>query len=169
MKKLSYVCLMICALGLVTVGGCSKTPTPAPSPKPILESAPAPAVPAEGVMVAKGGAVMAGSTTGGSSYRKVYENPFTTSGTYTWKGVATAPAVRAVEMTYPTGVTNANTFALSYTRNGITRDLLSVNGTMHTITWYVPGEFYAIEGDVWSWSNSAAGAATLTIYADYQY
>lgn len=106
---------------------------------------------------------------GDSSYRKTYEIFFNTSSNYTWQASATAPAVRSVEMTYGTGVTNVNTFTLTYTRNGCQRDLLSVSGTMHTLTWYVTSDFYPQEGDVWEWSNTASGAAFLTINVTYQY
>lgn len=113
--------------------------------------------------------VMTVSTTGGSSYRKAYEIAFNGASNFTWKASSTAPAIRSVEMSYATGVTNVNTFSLTYLRNGVVRDLLSVSNNMHTATWYVPSDFYALEGDVWQWNNSAAGAAILTINADFQY
>lgn len=115
------------------------------------------------------GAAVSTSTTGGSSYRKVYEITFNGSSNFTWKAASTAPIPHSIEMTYATGVTLSNTFTLGYTRNSVYRELITASGTMHTITWYVPNDFYALEGDVWSWSNTAAGAAVLTINADYQY
>ena len=164
MRIMNCVCLMICASLLFS--GCDKATKATKTSKP--HNAKVTVTPP---LVMKGGSVspVAGSTTGGSSYRKAYETLFNTASNFVWKAAATAPAIRAVEMSYATGLTNANTFTLSYVRNGISRELLTVSGTMHTLTWYVPGEFYAMEGDVWTWSNTAAGSAVLTVYADYQY
>ena len=112
---------------------------------------------------------LAATPTSENGYRKVIILSFTTASNYTWKASSTIPTIKSVEMTYGTGVTNANTFTLNYTRNGILREMLSVAGTMHTLTWYVPSDYYMLEGDIWSWSNSAAGAAVLTVNCDYQY
>ena len=157
-KLMKYACGVACVL----VVGCTNL-------KPVVQP---PAVKDVDVDMGPVKIMTALTTTnimGGSSYRKAYEISFTGGGDFTWKKSATAPAIRSVEMSYPTGVTNYNIFSLTYLRNGVSRDLLITSNTMHTVTWYVPSDFYALEGDVWSWTNSAAGAAILTINADFQY
>ena len=143
MKKYAFVIFALCGL---VFSGCAGLKPAASTPGVVVKTA----------------------AVGGSSYRKVYETAFNGSSSFVWKAAATAPAIRAVEMSYTTGVTLSNTFTLSYLRNGISRDLITVSGSMHTASWYVPSVFYPLEGDVWNWTNSAAGNAVFTINADYQ-
>ena len=104
-----------------------------------------------------------------SSYAKTFEVEFNGSGTFTWPSSGAQPSLVAVEMTYADGVGGVNTFDLNYTRDSVERDLVgSVAVAMRTFTWYLPAGKFPQSGDVWSFSNTLAGDAILTIDVEYK-